>query len=138
MTWSCIAAALVVVGCGLGDPKGVKVTGQVLQNGKPIKVLPSEEIMVGFSSEAPEGQHIIVAWATVLPDDGTFTISGSAGKGIPAGKYRVIASSQIYQKNEDRFEAVFDEKKPPLIAEVGPEEGQSFVIDVGKRTLTKR
>jgi hypothetical protein len=110
----------------------------VLQNGQPIKVLPSEEILVGVSSEAPAGQPVPVAWAPVKPEDGTFVLSGPTGKGIPAGKYRVVVSSQLYQQSKDRFEAVFDEKKPPLLVDVGPEEEQHLIIDVGKRTVTKR
>jgi hypothetical protein len=133
-----VAAALLVAGCGVAGQKGVTVTGQVLENGQPIKVLPAEEIMVGFSAEAPAEKQATAAWATVKPEDGTFTLSGPAGKGIPPGKYRVVVSSQLYQQSKDRFEAVFDQNKPPLTVDVGPESGQQFLIDVGKRTATKR
>jgi hypothetical protein len=47
-------------------------------------------------------------------------------------------SSQLYQQSHDRFEAVFDAKKPPLIVDVGPDPGQSIVIDVGTRTVIKK
>jgi hypothetical protein len=135
VVFSCVAALLV---SGCGGRKGVEVSGQVLLNGAPIKLLPSEEIMVGFSEEAPAGQQPIAAWAPINASDGAFTLAGPAGKGIPAGRYRVVVSSQPYQKSEDRFEAVFDEKLPPLIAEVGTEQGQTFVIDVRTRTVTKK
>jgi hypothetical protein len=135
VTLSCCAAALLAAGCGA---KGVTVAGQVLSGGQPITVLPSEEIRVGFSAEAPAGQQGIAAWATVNPKDGSFTLAGPAGKGIPPGKYHVVVSSQIYQRSEDRFEAVFGPTKPPLTVDVGPEQGQQFIIEVGARTVTKR
>jgi len=133
-----VVAALVVGGCGWGG-RGVKVSGQVLQNGKPIRFLPKEEIMVGFSSTAtPAGQQVIAGWAPISPEDGTFTFSGPSGNGIPAGKYSIVVSSQLYQQSHDRFDAVFDPKKPPLIVDVVPDAGQPIIIDVGTRTLTKK
>ena len=133
-----VVAALVVGGCGWGG-RGIKVSGQVLQNGKPIRFLPKEEIMVGFSSTAtPAGQQVIAGWAPISPEDGTFTFSGPSGNGIPAGKYSVVVSSQLYQQSHDRFDAVFDPKKPPLIVDVVPDAGQPIIIDVGTRTLTKK
>jgi hypothetical protein len=135
---SCVAAALILGGCG-GGVRGVNVAGQVLQNGKPIKFLPKEEISVGFSStDTPAGQQVIAGWAPISPEDGTFTFSGPSGNGIPAGKYSVVVSSQLYQQSHDRFEAVFDPKKPPLIVEVGPDAGQPIIIDVGTRTVTRK
>jgi hypothetical protein len=109
----------------------------VLQNGQPISVLPSEEIMVGFSSEGQAGKPI-AAWGTLKREDGTFTLAGPTGRGVPAGKYRVVVSSQLYQKSHDRFEALFDAKAPPLLVDIGPEKGQHFIIDIGTRTVTKR
>ena len=133
-----VVAALVVGGCG-GGGRGVKVSGQVLQNGKPIRFLPKEEIMVGFSSTAtPAGHQVIAGWAPISPEDGTFTFSGPSGNGIPAGKYSIVVSSQLYQQSHDRFDAVFDPKKPPLIVDVVPDAGQPIIIDVGTRTLTKK
>ena len=133
----CIAAVLVVGGCRKGV-RGVNVAGQVLQNGKPIKLLPKEEIRVGFSSiDMPAGQQAIAGWAPINSEDGTFTFSGPSGNGIPPGKYNVVVSSQLYQQSHDRFEAVFDAKKPPIV-DVGSEPGQSIVIDVGTRTVIKK
>lgn len=129
---------LIIAGCGSGD-QGATVKGQVLQNGKPVQFLPSEDIMVGFSSEVPAGQKPIGFFANVQRGDGTFTVIGPGGKGMPAGKYRIRLSSQIYGSNgADRFEHVSDPRKPPLIAEVGPEKEQTFTIDLGKWTVTKQ
>jgi hypothetical protein len=134
----CVVAALVVGGCG-GGARGVKVSGQVLQNGKPIRFLPKEEIMVGFSSTVtPAGQQVIAGWASISPEDGTFTFLGPSGNGIPPGKYNVVVNSQLYQQSHDRFEGVFDPKKPPLIVDVVPDAGQPIIIDVGTRQVIKK
>jgi hypothetical protein len=137
----CAAAALVAAGCGKGGVRGVKVKGEVLQNGKPIKFLPSEEITVGFSREVEPGEPPFGAPAKVKPEDGTFTVDGPAGKGIPPGKYRIQLTSDIYGSDRgDRFEAWFDPraKRPPLVAEVGAEGEQIFVVDVGQWTVKKQ
>jgi hypothetical protein len=134
----CVVAALILGGCG-GGARGVKVSGQVLQNGKPIRFLPKEEIMVGFSSTVtPAGQQVIAGWAPISPEDGTFTFSGPSGNGIPPGKYNVVVNSQLYQQSHDRFEGVFDPKKPPLIVDVMPDAGQPIIIDVGTRQVIKK
>jgi hypothetical protein len=136
-SFCCVAAALVFGGCGKGV-RGVNVAGQVLQNGKPIKLLPKEEIRVGFSSiDTPAGQQVIAGWEPINPENGTFTFSGPSGNGIPPGKYNVFVSSQLYQQSHDRFGAVFDAKKPPIV-DVGSDPGQSIVIDVGTRTVIKK
>ncbi len=133
-------AVLAVAGCGRGDQvRGVVVKGQILQNGQPLKFLPGEEITVTFFREAPAGQKPVGASAVVQPAESTFTIVGPDYKGIPAGAYHVSLTSQVagvYDK-EDRFMAMF-KKKPPLNAEVGPEEGQTFVIDLDAWKVTKR
>src|SRR5262249_7800881 len=109
-----------------------------LQNGQPIQILPSEDVIVGFSQEAPSGQKPIGASGIVKPEDGTFTVAGPGGKGIPPGKYRISLSSQVNGSNDkSRFEALFSPQKPPLTVDVGPEKGQTFRIDIGQWTVTK-
>jgi hypothetical protein len=139
----CACAALLAGGCGKGgaDIKGVKVDGKVVSNGQPLKFLKDEEVKVSFAQEVAKGEKSIGSAADVNPEDGTFTIPGPTKHGIPPGKYRVRLSSQPYGGGKDRFEPLFDpEDGPPLvlIAEVGPEEGQSFVIDVARRSIKKQ
>jgi hypothetical protein len=136
----CCVAALVVVGCSKASPKYATVQGRVVHNGEPLKLLANEEITVGLSAaDAVPGQGGIGANAPLKSDDGTFSVSGRDHKGIPPGKYHVSLSSQVgYGEAGDRFAKLFDGKKPPLIAEVGPEDGQVFVIDIGKWTVAKQ
>ena len=132
------AASLAVPACSTGD-KGVRVKGRVLENGQPIKFLPSEDMMVGFSQEAPPGQTPVGASGSVKPQDGTFVITGPSGRGLPPGRYRISVFSQIYGGSDrNRFEALFGSKKPPLYAEVNSDRGQTFTIDLGAWSVTKQ
>jgi hypothetical protein len=134
---SSVAVSVLVAGCGKKE-KGVKVRGKLLQDGQPIQFLRDEDIRISFSSEGSAGQEAAGASGVVQAEDGSFTITGRDNKGIPPGKYRISLSSSIEGGGDDnRFEASVNQKEPPLIAEVGPEDGQSFTIDVGARTVKK-
>ena len=82
---SCVVAVLVIGGCG-GGVRGVNISGQVVQNGKSIKILAKEEINVGFSSTDTAGdKQSISCWAPISPADGAFTFTGPSGRGISGG-----------------------------------------------------
>ena len=133
-----LCSALLLAGCGgKGGAKGVKVQGQLLQNGQPLKFLPNEEITVSFSPVDAAGK---AAGGTgpVKQEDGTFTVSTAAGVGIPPGKYQVRVSSQVYGGDgKDRF-AEFFEGVGALATDVDDKDAQKFVIDIGKKTVTKQ
>lgn len=139
---SCFAA-LLVTGCGSSsaddDVKGVAVRGRLLDNGKPIKLLPNEEIRVSF---VDVNGGAVAATGDYNAEAGTFEITGPSGKGLPAGEYRVEIVSDIYGADADevtnRFEEHFDAENTPLMATVGAEEGQEFIIDIRKKTITKK
>ena len=138
MVVPCVALA-VLAGCSQStQSKGVVVQVRVVENGQPLKFLKDEEILVGFSEEVAAGQKGVGVMGELKPQDATATLSRSGNTGIPPGKYRISMSGQTgYGDAPDRWEKVFDAKKPPLIAEVGPEEGQSFTIDIARWTVTK-
>lgn len=143
------AVALVAfTGCGkksntpeIKPVVGVKVSGKVVQGGSPIKFVKDETIKITFLSDVPKGQEAIVAQTEVGKEGGAFTINGPTGQGIPAGKYKVILSGEIYPPPgdgpADRFADKFDADKTPLNAEVTAEEGQVFTVDITSRKLTK-
>jgi hypothetical protein len=135
-----LMVALAAVGCNKSDgPKGVTVRGRLVQNGQPLKVLPREEIIVGFSPEGAVPDQVAHGASTdlVKPDDGSFVLTGRNKMGLPPGKYTVSISSMVGYSGDNRFEKMLA-GKPPLVVEVGPEEGQAFVIDVDKWTATKQ
>jgi hypothetical protein len=135
-----LAIVLVALGCNKSDgPKGVTVHGRLVQNGQPFKALPNEDVMVGFSPVgAAPGQAAPGASSDLVkPADGSFTLTGRDKKGLPPGKYTVSLSSQVGYSGDNRFEKMLA-GKPALVVEVGPEEGQTFIIDVDKWSATKQ
>jgi hypothetical protein len=106
-------------------------------NGQPLKFLPQEEIVVSFSP-ADAGAKAGGATGPVKAEDGTFTVATPQGQGLSPGKYQIRVSSQIYGGDgKDRF-AEFFEEAGPLAAEVADKDGQTFIIDLGKKTVTKQ
>lgn len=133
-----LVAVMGLLGCGQEVDKGVKVQAQVVQGGKPIKFLKDEEIIISF---APPGGDATATGGTgtIKQDETTATITTPKGKGLIPGKYKVSLSSQIYGGDgKDRFEGGFDAARSPLTADVGSEPGQTFVIDIGKRSVQKQ
>jgi hypothetical protein len=133
-------AALAAAGCGSKGPavkeyKGVKVNGVILQNGKPIKLGQDETISVSFIALTGDEAGKTAFIADAKPEDGTFTIAGPTGQGIPIGRYKVTLASNFGSGGgTDRFAEKFDSETSPLNADVAGE-GQTFEIDVGKRTI---
>jgi hypothetical protein len=140
-------AVVALGGCGPSGPtaqfshiKGAKIKGVLMQNGKPIKFLPDEMITVSFNAAGEATAGAAAGGGDVKAEDGTFGIAGPSNQGIPPGKYQVLVSADIYggaNGNPNRFEALA-KKKPPLTVEVGADEGQTFEIDIGKWTATKK
>jgi hypothetical protein len=130
-------------GCGKGkstkkEIKGVPVAGQLLQNGKVIKLKPDETVQISFVLDAEVG-----AAAEYKVDDGTFVIKGPTEEGIPPGQYKIELGTTFYGGGDgtNRFEKDSEsEKAPPapLVADVSAEEGQYFIVDVGTRKVTKK
>lgn len=133
---------ILVVGCDGEEAddkgiKGAKLTGQLLENGQPLKLVsPEEDIQVSFVNVADEN---IASPAEFNTADSTFTVNGPTGHGLPAGTYKIGIASEIYGGDgTNRFETAFDSQTTPLKAEVGGEEGQHFLIDLKKKTVTKQ
>jgi hypothetical protein len=135
--------ALVASGCAKSssapEVSGVTVRGRLLFKGAPLKLLPDEQVQVSFVDANGTAENQLAATADYDPETGTFEIAGPSGKGIPPGEYRVEVVSEIYGgEGGNRFEELFDAEVTPLTATVGPEDGQEFVIDLGRRTVTRR
>ncbi|MCI0700236.1 MAG: hypothetical protein L0241_04035 [Planctomycetia bacterium] len=140
LLFCCVA---LVSGCGKSssapEVSGVTVRGRLVSNGAALKLLPDEQIRVSFVDVNGTKDSQIAASSEYDPGTDTFEITGPSGKGIPPGEYRVEIVSEIYGGDgTNRFEELFDAEITPFLATVGAEEGQEFIIDIGKKTLTKR
>jgi hypothetical protein len=142
----CVFAAVLAAGCskgggGPGGGKGARVQGRLLDNGRPVKVLPNEEVVVSFTQAGSTDPLAPRGASPIDPKDGSFAFTGpSSTVGmLPPGRYRVSVASQIGGGDgRNRFAPTFDEDRTPLVADVGAEETQTFVIDIGKKTVTKQ
>lgn len=76
----------VFIGCGTGGPKLVKVSGQVLIDGKPLATgVP------GFIQVIPEGTR--PATGTIDPQTGRFTLTTFEKEdGCPVGTHKVVVT----------------------------------------------
>ena len=140
----CGTVLLFAAGCAkensvLGKT-GARVKGRLLDNGQPVKVRPGEDVVVSFAPPDLADVTSTRGAASVDPKDGAFAFFGanSAAGLLAPGKYRVSISSIAGPDGIDRFAAAFALDKSPLQAEVGPEPEQTFVIDIGKKTVRKQ
>ncbi len=113
---------LVLAGCGRGhtSPKGVIVTGTILQDGKALDV-PNREaglgnvlislVPLGQSQPRPMVEHAMAA------KDGTFKVVGP-GQGVPPGKYRLSVQQQDRGPGSDMLKGAFSEKASPIEIDV--------------------
>jgi hypothetical protein len=134
-----LGVACLLAGCGPGEVRGAKLKGQVVMNGQPVKPRPGEHVWVTFERVGSGAGKQVIMSAGPMQKDGTFSIEGQVKKGTPPGKYTVtIHAESSSGDDENRFASLFAEGKSPFVAEVTDQDDQFFVIDVGKKTLTKQ
>jgi hypothetical protein len=137
ITPALLVLSLLAVGCSSNKgTKGVTIQVRVVEDGRPIKFLPDEQVSVGLSEQVPAGERGVGVNSYIKADGGPVSMSRPGGTGIPPGKYSLSLSSQIGYSGDNRFEKTFA-GKPPLILDVGPDEGQTFTVDIAKWTVTK-
>jgi len=125
---SVILVACFAIGCGGASRK--KVDGKIVKDGQPFTVSDKGVFVLSF---VPENDTGVASYNATTKPDGTFTIVGPEGKGIPAGKYKVhLQAMDPYQPGggTDKLAHKFAPGAPnPKIVEIGSGE---LVIDVAK------
>jgi hypothetical protein len=125
-----LLAAALLAGCG---SRGVTVQGRLEMNGAPYRPAAGETVVVTFLAGAG-GKA--VSYPASVSAEGTFTVGGPEGKGIPPGRYRVAVSATTYGSGSgDRFGGTFGPADTPLACEVtaGTKE---ITVDLGKKTAS--
>ena len=123
---------VTAAGCGgTSGPPRIQVTGQVTNNGEPLKVKAMVgKVQVTFYPVVAAGQPAADPQEAIVKPNGDFTVPGTDGKGIVAGKYKIAVRQWEEFPNKDLLDGKFDEAKTPLIRDVTGKE--KIVIDVSK------
>ncbi|MCS7238466.1 MAG: hypothetical protein NZ899_09360 [Thermoguttaceae bacterium] len=140
-----IGLILSVVGCGgIGGERLVTIRGRVLEKGQPVRAGGPEEggrrIELTFYpvDEAGNPAQGKQSWSCTVQADGSFVMDG-AGKGIPAGRYKVVVRGQAASGQYDPrapkaaggdiFEGRFSLQKTPFVYNFTS--NQEITIDIG-------
>jgi len=132
---------LVIVlgaGCARESESGPKLTGRVIINDQPCRPASLYDFDVKFVS-AGEGA-VKKSYVAEVHEDGTFTVSGSIGKGIPVGRYKVSVIGPVLDvggKPTRKYAAAYTDKATPLEVEI-TESSRELVIDLEKKTADLR
>jgi len=92
---------------GCGDGNNIWVTGKLFKSG--VKYVPPDDQLVSVTFVAleiqdPSGKPVQGGeqfYAEVDQANGTFTVSGNLGQGIPPGKYRVAVTQKMLREAYD-------------------------------------
>jgi len=117
---------LLLLALAGGCTSRAKVNGKIVKGGQPLTV--SEKGVIVLSFVAAEGEDKTIYNATTKPD-GTFTILGPEGKGIPSGKYKVNLTAMDPYPTNDVLGGKYAPNKSTLVVDIGKGE---LVIDVSK------
>jgi hypothetical protein len=124
-----LLVAALAAGCG---PAGVKVQGRLQTNGVAYRPAGAEAVVVTLLGGAGAKA---VSYPARVNADGTFTVEGPEGKGIPPGQYRIAVSATTYGSGSgDRFAETFGPAKTPLACEV-TSGTREITVDLGKKAV---
>ena len=125
-----------LAGCSGSEPV-VAVRGKVHKNGQPLSVkeLPNAaggRVMVLFHN-LDQGKKDLGPQGAIVKPDGTFSVPGATGGGIPAGKYRVeITWQDQFPMGKDKLEGKFGKENSPVVMDIpSPED-----IDINVASVT--
>jgi hypothetical protein len=128
---------LAFSGCSESGPPKQIVKGKISDAGKVIVVKETESKAGGrlrvWLKSADAGKASGDAWvANVNYADGTFTIAGGDGRGMPAGKYKVFVEwKDDYPMGKDLLKEKFSETNSKIVRNIPPPDDM-LIIDVSK------
>lgn len=119
---------LVCSAAGCGGSSFIKVKGTVVENGAPID-MRKWNLVVSFHPVMEGGGDAPLYYMAVTKEDGTFTVPGDEGKGIPAGKYKVAVTLTQGLLNPDKLNRKFNPDNTLIVREVSLE-NPDVTIDI--------
>jgi hypothetical protein len=134
-----LALAMVLGLAGCSTESMVPVKGRVHKNGQPlaVKELPSGaggRVMVLFH-RVDQGAKPLDPQSAIVQADGTFSLPGASGSGIPPGKYCVeVRWQDPFPMGQDKLQGKFSKEKSQVIVDI-PSPGE---IDINVASVTDR
>jgi hypothetical protein len=128
------AMSLVAIGgcSGKSGSAGVKLKGQLVQNGQPVQPAQNDYYQIVLIPES--GLATNTYPATPPGSDGTFSIDGPDGRGVPAGKYKVTVKNMVQSPRgglADKFNNRYDERNTQLTWDV-TSDTSVHKVEIGK------
>jgi hypothetical protein len=130
-----VAVSVAAAGCARERESGPKLTGRMLAAGQPCRPASVHDFDIKFLSVDGEGPGKRSYLAEVR-EDGTFTVNGSIGKGIPPGRYKVMIAGRVLDANgkpSSRYATTFTDKATPLEVEI-KSDSREVTIDLENKT----
>ncbi len=131
---ACIAACTV----GCRGEKGAKITGVVVENGQPVQISAKERVMLSMVPVHKDEKSIKAnPGADFKREDATFIFVGPGLGLLPPGDYKVCLT--VWSRDTpDRYNGQFSPENTPLTYAVTHESKQEIVIDVEKKSVTRK
>lgn len=123
---------LCLAGCGSQPEQGAKVTATLQKGGKPYEVREDEEVLLNLVPE-DDAANLRGGNAQYDREKKVFIVP----EGLAPGDYKIVLESHN-EKYEDRFKEAFSEENTSLRYTVTADKEQAIVIDLGKKTVTKK
>lgn len=135
-----VSLTFMVAGCGDTEQKGVVVHGTLVKNGKPITPAPKDEDNIEIALvPLDKSGNARSAVAEYRNTEGAFTFGGKGSAGVAPGQYKVqLRYIPYHGEQDDRFKEQFTAAATPLKYTVTADAEQHIIIDVGKKTVTKK
>jgi hypothetical protein len=121
---------LVMTTLGCGGSGTYQTRGRVLKGGAPLTAVEPDFVRVVLVPLPEDGKKALDWYvAEFNGSDGTFTVKGKDGKGMPPGKYRVALEHMKGRK--DAFKGAFDAERSPFVVSV-QSASDEITVDVDK------
>lgn len=133
-------ALLACVACvaGCSGETGAKVTGVLIENGQPLKISDKERVDLSLTPVQKDEKNTKAnPGAEFKKEDATFTFVGPGAGLVPKGEYRVSVKVRM-QDGSDRLGGQFGPDNSPLTYQVTADARQQIVIDITKKTVTRK
>jgi hypothetical protein len=136
-----VAACCLVGLAGCGGPR-LTVEGRLAWNGQTWPATDQLLLQVILTERAPaDGQTPGTSFSARVAADGSFTLTGATGHGIPPGSYVLAVRSTLAgpgsgQQQPAWLAALADPATSPLRWEVTADTSERLVIDLGLKTVS--